>query len=259
MTELNLTAPRSWKELSAKQLTYISWLMTQKQLSPEELHAFAFVRFTGIRIVHEKDGYCLCRHKGRFFTLSPEQILSFSRQFAWLTSGIGEITPIPELNGYRHQDCRLRGLPFAQYLACENYYQAYIFTKDEIFLNCLIASFYLSEEKFDDGKTAEFSKTFAKIPFHIRHTVFLWFYGLKSVFQENFPNFFQKIETILEDEKPQAPNMRKQIDNMIRTLTGGDVTKTKAIYTVDTWAALAELDAKALEYKELERRIKKKQ
>jgi hypothetical protein len=52
--------------------------------------------------------------------------------------------------------------------------------------------------------------------------------------------------------------MRKQIDNMIRTLTGGDVTKTEAIYTVDTWTALAELDAKALEYKELERRIKKK-
>jgi hypothetical protein len=33
--------------------------------------------------------------------------------------------PVTKLKGYKHPDCRLRGLPFAQYLACENQYQAF--------------------------------------------------------------------------------------------------------------------------------------
>jgi hypothetical protein len=255
-TTVNLSAPRSWKELSAKQLVYVSWLMTHKPLTKEELHTYAFVRFSGIQVFHEHGGYWLCYYGNRYFTLSPEQALSFSRKFSWLTDAIGEVTPVPTLAGIAHQEPRLRGLPFIQYLACENYYQAFIHTKDEKFLNCLIASFYLGDEKFDDSRTAERAENFRKISFHVRHTVFLWYYGLKSVFQTNFPYFFQKSESIA-DAEPQAPNMREHINNMVRALTGGDVTKTEAIYQTETWTALAELNAKARENKELEARMKR--
>jgi hypothetical protein len=255
--ELHLTAPRSWKELTPKQMVYVSWLMTRRQLTPEEIRAYAFVRFTGIRVLHKTAGYWSCHYRKRFFTLSPEQVLSFTRQFAWLTSGISEVTPLPRLKGIAHQDLRLRDLPFVQYLACENYYQAFIHTKDEKYLNRLIASFYLGDEKFDDSQTPERAERFRTLPFHVRNTVFLWYYGLKSVFQTHFPCLFQKVKCILEDEEPQAPDMRGQINSMIRALTGGDVTKTKAIYRTETWAALAELDARALEYREMEARMKK--
>jgi hypothetical protein len=255
-TAVELTAPRSWKELSAKQLVYISWLMTHRQLSKEELHTYAFIRFSAIRVIHEYSGYWLCYHQKRFFTLSPERMLSFSQRFSWLTDTIGEITPLPKLAGISHQEPRLRGLPFIQYIACENYYQAYIHTREEKFLNCLIASFYLGDEKFNDSLTRERSKRFQKLPFHVRHTVFLWYYGLKSVFQTHFPHFFQKSEPII-DEEPHAPNMREHISSMIRALTGGDVTKTEPVYQTDTWTALAELEAKAREYKELEARMKR--
>ncbi|MDR2086836.1 MAG: hypothetical protein LBP72_06635 [Dysgonamonadaceae bacterium] len=254
--ELDLTAPRSWKELSPGQLIYISWLMTSRQLTKEELHTCAFVRFTGIQVLHKKAGYWLCYHRKRYFTLSPEQALFFCRKFAWLTDSIGEVTPLPKLKGVAHHDARLRGLPFIQYISCESYYQAFIHTKDEKYLNCLIASFYLGEEKFDDRLTQERAVRFQKLPFHIRHTVFLWYYGLKSVFQTQFPYLFQKVEYAAEEE-PQAPDMRGQINSMVRSLTGGDITKTDAIYQIDTWTALAELNAKALEYKEMENRMKK--
>ncbi len=255
--ELNLTAPKSWKELSAKHLTYISYLMTNGQITPAELHAFAFVRFTGIRVLKEIDGGWICKYKKHRFELNPEQVTSFCRQLSWLTDNISEIVPIPELAGRKHSESRLRGCPLKQYLACENYYQAYIFTKEEKYLNCLIAAFYTNGKAFNDGKTLAESKCFEKLPFHIRNTVFLWYYGLKSVLQKNFPHFLQKVETILEDEEPQAPNMRDIIKNMIRALNGGDVTKTNQIYEINTWEALAELDAKALENQEMERRMSK--
>jgi hypothetical protein len=256
--EVRLSAPKSWKELSAGQLVYISWLMTHTQLSKEELHAYAFVRFTGIKVEHNcPDGRWLCCFKDRRFTLSPEQALSLCRQFSWLTGSIGEVTPLPKLAGVARQDVRLRGLPLIQYIACENYYQAFIHSGDEQHLNCLIASFYLGNEKFNDALTAERSSRFRNLPFHIRYTVFLWYYGLKTVFQRHFPYFFQKTEPVPEDGEPQAPNMREHIDNMLRALTGGDVTKTEAVYQTETWTAFAELNAKAREYRELEARMKR--
>lgn len=256
--ELNLTVPTCWKQLNEKQLIYISWLLVQNSYKAHEIHAFAFVRLTGIKVIfNRKDDSFYCRYKKQNFSLTKEQVTSFSRQFEWITSGVTEVTPIAKLEGRTHEDPRLRGIPFAQYLACENYYQAYIFTKDEKYLNYLIATFYQGNKSFDDHKTIKRAEGFRKLPFHVRHTVFLWFYGLKSVLQKEFPFFFQKVESILEDEEPQAPNMRAQIDNMIRSLTGGDVTKVDAIYKIETWTALSELNAKAKEYQDLERRTKK--
>jgi hypothetical protein len=229
-----------------------------RQITQAELHAYAFVRLTGIKVhTRHESGYWLCEHKKRFFTLSPEQVHAFSRQFSWLTSGIGEVNPLPEIGGKTHVDVRLRECPLKQYLACENYYQAYLFTKDTDWLCRLAAAFYTSGNTFNDNEAFRQATDFQKIPFHILHTVFLWYYGLKSVMQTRFPNFFQKVETILEEDEPQAPDMLKQINNIVRTLSGGDVTKTEAVYNTETWAALAELDAKALEYKELERRMNK--
>jgi hypothetical protein len=258
--EHNLTAPKSWKELTEKQLIYISWLMTSRQLTMAELQTYAFVRLTGIRVRHQHSGYWLCEHGKRCFTLSPEQILSFSRQFQWLTTGIGEISPLAKLKGWSHVNNRLEDTPLKQYLACENNYQAYIHTKNPVYLRRLAACFYRPPYALDfsDAAAIENSDWFRRVPFHIMHTVFLWYYGLKSVLHQNFPYFLQKVETILEDEKPEAPNMREQINNIIRALSGGDVTKTGAIMDTETWTALAELNAKAREYRELSERYKVK-
>jgi hypothetical protein len=257
MEELNLAAPQSWKELSPRRLAYVSFLMTRRQLTATELQAYAFFRLAGVKVHQETGGYRLCSFRGRFFTLSPEQALSFSRKFSWLTSGVTEVTPLPRLKGIAHHDPRLYGCPFVQYLACENYYQAFIHTRDERYLDCLVASFYLGDEKFNDGRTLELSRHFHALPFHIRHTVFLWYYGLKSVFHSHFPHFFQKAENA-PGEEPPAPDMRRQSNSLVRALTGGDITKTDAVYQIDTWTALAELDAKAHEYREMEQRIKKR-
>jgi len=254
-TELHLRAPQSWAELSARQLKYVSWLLTRCTLTPAELQAYAFVRFTGLRIESRQGGQWICSYRQQLFTLSPEQALAFSRKMDFLTSGIGEIVPLPRMAGKTHVDPRLCGTPFKQYLACENYYQAYLFTKNADWLGRLAACFYSGGRKFNDAETQTSARRFNKQPPHLLYTAFLWYYGLKTVLQTHFPYFFQKTETILEDEEPQALDMRGQIHQMLRALTGGDVAKTEAVYNAETWTALAELNAKAMENKELENRI----
>lgn len=253
---INLTAPRYWNELNEKQLIYASWLLTQGNMSEPEIWAYAFVRFTGLKVVVALDNDSAIYKKGRQrLTLTTEEVYNFARQFKYLTEGVQEIVPLKRLRRLPASDSRLRGATFAQYLACENNYQAYIFTKDEKYLNRLCACFYF-KGSFDDGKTVVLSKKFARLPIHVRQITFLWFTGLKKVLIKQFPNYFVQVD-IEEGEEPQAPNMRKQIENIMRTLSGSDVTKVDSIYKVETWTALAELDAKAHEYKVMQSRMKK--
>lgn len=253
---INLTAPRYWNELNEKQLKYASWLLQQGGMSEVQIWTYAFVRFTGLKVVLTYgDDMAIYKKKRKRFILSSEQTHTFAKQFKFLTTGIEEINPLKKMARLRASDSRLRGVPFAQYLACENYYQAYIFTQKEEYLNKLCASFYL-KGAFDDAHTEKMAKRFRKVPIHVRHTVFLWFSGLKKVLRAQFKNYFVEVG-LAEDETPAAPNMRKQIEQIMRTLSGGDVTKVKDIYHVETWTALAELDAKAHEYRIMQSKMKK--
>lgn len=252
---IELIAPISWKLLNEKQLLYASWLLSTGDLTAEEIWTYAFIRFTGVKVKYNGlQGVSLSYNKKRF-PLDPQECLSLARQFQFLTSGIDEITPVKKMAGACCSDSRLRGARLSQYLACENYYQAFIFKKNPEFLNKLCACFYFKGE-FNDRKTEKRSRKFARLPFHVRYTVFLWFSGLKKVLKNHFPNYFIEME-MDERESPTPPNMRKQIEQMLRALSGGDVTKVNEIYSVDTWIALAELDAKALEYKVMKQKMKK--
>lgn len=252
---IELTAPKSWKELNPKQLQYAAWLLSLSNITEEEIWTYAFVRFSKIKLKRKNGNEYIFKYKKQQFFLTDEEVLSFAKQFCYLTSGIDEITPLPKLARLRHSDARLRGCNLSQYLAIENYYQAFIFTKKEEFLNNLCTAFYIKGD-FDDTKTAKRARSFAKLPFHSRYTVFLWFSGLKKVLKNHFPNYFVEMEAD-PDQEPTPPNMRKQIEQMMRALSGGDVTKVNAIYGVETWTALAELDAKALEYKIMKSKMKK--
>jgi len=252
---IQLTAPTKWKDLNEKQLIYASWLLSTGDLTAEEIWTYAFIRFTGVKVrYHGLQGVRLSYKKKRF-TLDPQECLSFARQFQYLTAGIDEIIPLRKLAGSIGSDPRLRGAPLSQYLACENYYQAFLFKKNPDFLNKLCACFYTKDD-FNDGRTEKHARKFAKLPFHVRYTVFLWFSGLKKVLKNHFPNYFIEME-VEESDSPSPPNMRKQIEQMLRALSGGDVTKVSEIYSVDTWTALAELDAKAHEYKVMKQKMKK--
>lgn len=252
---IELTAPKSWLELNENQLLYASWLLSTGDLTAEEIWTYAFIRFSNIKVKNQNEAGVIFKKNKSLFLLEDQEVLSFAKQFKFLTSGIDEIVPPAKMGGLKRSDVRLRNTPLNQYLACDNYYQAFIFKKNPEFLNKLCASFYIKGE-FNDSITEKRARKFAKLPFHVRYTTFLWFSGLKKVLKKNFPNYFIEMETG-EGETPTPPNMRKQIEQIMRALSDGDVTKIDKIYSVDTWSALAELDAKAHEYNVMKSKMKK--
>jgi len=252
---LELTAPMSWKCLNEDQFLYASWLLSTGNLTVEEIWTYAFIRFTKLNVRRFELDKVYLSYKNERFSLEAQECLSFAKRFSYLTSGIDEVLPLRKMKGFQRSDPRLRNTPLTQYLACENYYQAFIFKKNPEFLNMLCACLYF-KGKFNDANTPRLARKFAKLPFHVRYTVFLWFSGFKKVLKKEFPNYFVEME-VSEDETPTPPNMRKQIEQMLRALSGGDVTKVSDIYNVDTWTALGELDSKALEYKIMKQKMKK--
>ena len=78
----------------------------------------------------------------------------------------------------------------------------------------------------------------------------------------DIPHFLQPAasvssENLLEQGAPLGQRLQEAMNAQIRALTKGDITKEKQVLSMDTWRALAELDAQAKEYEELKRQYGK--
>ena len=61
----------------------------------------------------------------------------------------------------------------------------------------------------------------------------------------------------LEQGAPLGRRLQEAMNAQIRALTKGDITKEREVLSMDTWRALAELDAQAKEYEELKKQYGK--
>lgn len=254
MKKIELTIPSDWKSLSEKQLLFYSFLLLNGN-SETELLTKCFCRFAGITVDKTTiPGTWVCTKKKEVFLLHDWEMVDFMHRLDFLINGIKEITPLRKLAGCSHVNARLQGTSFKHYLACENYYQAFVHTKNEHYLHCLAAAFYTGEKPFNDAETARRAAKFKKADPEKLYTVLMWYAGLKEVLSHFFPHFFERK---MEDNTTEQPvNMRDQINGMLRALHGGDITKLEAVQETETWQALAELDAKAREAKEMEKQMK---
>lgn len=83
--------------------------------------------------------------------------------------------------------------------------------------------------------------------------VFLWFMFVKQNFSTSFPHLFKSAS-----DSGESYDRREATDAQIRALTGGDITKEQLIREADVWRALTELDAKAREAEELDKKLNQK-
>ena len=92
--------------------------------------------------------------------------------------------------------------------------------------------------------------------------IFYWFASLKELFSRTFPSFLRPAgsmtsENLLEQGAPLGRRLQEAMNAQIRALTKGDITKEREVLSMDTWRALAELDAQAKEYEELKKQYGK--
>ena len=246
---LQLHAPHSWSELTQAQLRYVLTLLTQNW-SEWQGRTYLFSRFCGVKILNEKKEGWLCEvvlqsgDKHRFF-LQLWQIYSFCGVFDYVFDSSGADNRLDHIGSYKAVDVDLHGLPFANYIAADNYYQQYLSsdkTSDEPLCE-MARCLYLTDEGQEPKRI--------KCKPEEAIGVFLWFMHVKTVFSEAFPHLFKPAGDCGEYDA------RAAMDAQIRALTGGDITKEEQIEKSDVWRALTELDAKAREAEELNEKINK--
>lgn len=129
---------------------------------------------------------------------------------------------------------QLHNVSFRDYVKIENLYQGFLRTNDMRDIAKLAALLYPG---FNPDKDTLLS--------YETLSILHWLVQLKSMFALTFKNFFSPA-----GGKDEAPNMVDVLNNEIRALTQGDVTKEAEILEIDCWRALTELDFKAKEAEE---------
>lgn len=232
--ELNFKFPKSWQELSQKQLKSVFvFLSAYPEIAALVKIACYFSNLVIVRKVD--DGLFSCRlatEQGvHTVTISSVEMVAMTDAFEWVKEP-GEVPVLlGNLYGNTAIDTALHGVPFETYLMLENLFQGYLMSNDEKAV-CEMASLVYP------GETIKVLK-----PFEV-FALCLWFTQLKAMFSSSFPNFFKPVSG------SSAVSMVDVMHAEIRALTGGDITKTSLVLEADTWVALAELDAKAREAEE---------
>ena len=235
---LCVSVPTAWHELTEPQLLYILRLLVEG-VPPDSVEVYAFLRFAGLGVVRAEGDCLIVRKGGRLFPLSRRDVVLGAMALDF----IHEPPPVPQRparwRGVAAVDAELHGVPFGEYLQIENYMQRYLQQPEDGLLYAMARLLY-------PGLTREAQ------PKVFRYLIIHWLMGLKMLFARLYPDLFRPAPA--EDG---LPDLREMMLAQIRALTAGDVTKEHGVLNVDTWTALAELNAKAREAKELERIYKK--
>ena len=154
---LNITAPKSWRELSQDELRYTLFLLTRFQ-EPLTVKTYLFCRLAGIEIIkHTRTGWkcsVLCRVDGKsspkrkVIYLETEIVLSLLSQFDFI-DGFDNFQPLQAISGLKAV-ISIRKITFQDYLFAEKYYQLYLMHKDDRFLQQLGYILYRNDSDIRD-------------------------------------------------------------------------------------------------------------
>ena len=247
--EIRLRIPRQMDQLTGKQLVFISRLFMQKYTETEFL-VKALLYLSGMRLANrepEPDGARWYTVPGRRkpFLLDADQLAMMANNCRYLLEP-GEIKPLKWLKGARALHYRLYNASFDEYLMAENYYFAFVETRKEEHLDNLISVLYRHPwHRWDASLIRRRARKFRNLDYAIKNTVFMWYIGFRALVPKRCPELFSGKKT----SKPFSA--RNYINGMIHQLNNGDITLTKKLLKQSAWAALDELEQRALQANEL--------
>jgi len=243
--ELRITIPIKLGELSANQLKYIALLYLQ-EYPKDEFLLKALLKITGLKLLKEvKDepGAWWFRHKSvkRPFILYADQLAEMNKKVDFLLNP-DEVHPLRWIGLAKARHFRLYNATFEEYLMSENYYFAYVQTKDEQHLDNLIACLYRAPwKRWDAEKIQSRAKRFSRVRPEMKYTVFLWYIGFRAYVPK-------RCKALFSGKKSTRPfNVREYINGMIHQLNNGDITLKPVLLRRPVWDALDELEQRAIE------------
>ena len=183
--------------------------------------------------------------------MNLQEIMFFAKKMEWITKSQIGMQPV-KCGRYQPVDKWLRDTTFIQYVDAENYYQAYIHTKNIDFLHKMMAVLYQPAKRYNDLKVKPLAAYFKRRPELEKHLALMWMVAVKSYFSRKFTYLFAK-EPAGEEEEETFPDMAEIINNQLRILTSGDITKRIQVLDANTIDALGELNEKCREYEQLKK------
>ena len=244
------SVPKGWGGLTPEDVHFclrLLWLYNGFADWQERVQVAAFVHFCNIEVMNRTDQGWLCRERrhGATFILDPDQLPWLMDHVAWVTETEKMAARIEQVGNYKAVDFELQELPFGKYLEAENNFQSYLQSKKE---SCLVELARILYQVPEGGEAPGMKD-------EILIGAFLWFNAVKQLLGQQFSHFLKPTSGKQEDitQEKLIENTRAQI----RLLTKGDVTKQRYVLEeTDTWTALTELDALAMDAEEIKRKQK---
>lgn len=233
---IDLDLPTSWQDMSAEDI--VVWAKLATALPPNRAKIYYILHLLKLGHINITYAGLLVSpiDKNVYAILSPEQVAVAIEELDFLDNYPTMVIDVPKLGCWTVESTDLQGVEFRYYLMAENYFQAYLQTRDKSALLHLIET--ISGK--DENDVAELEPW-------VEYLTVLWYTSVKGLFASLFPDLFKSSAS---GEPPTSEDMRQAMDAQIRALTGGDITKENLILSADTWRALTELNAKAREANE---------
>lgn len=248
---LNFHFPKCWQELTQKQLKAVLVFLSAYDKTTALLRITLY--FANMVIVEKKGATAKCRvvtDKGIMsVNLTADDMLALTEAMQWVMEPGAYPVLLDELGGRKAIDKFLHGVPFETYIMLDNLYQGYLMSQNPEAIVEMANYVYKEPAAVDDGDwdyEAPVERISVLKPYELFSMV-QWYTQLKALFIKEFGNFFKRANG------GTTPSVRDAMNAQIRALTGGDVTKEEQILAIDTWRALTELDAKALEAEEFKK------
>ena len=255
MKKLDLFIPRSWSDLSDRQLLFVYRLIAL-DVDSATLKMRCLMKWNGLHFIRSVGNVSRFRASSRRHAAQPRAFLISSLQLAETIGELGWMDSIPRrpvrlshIGKAAARSADLSEVPFEQFLILENLYQGYLHTKDKSLLLQMATVLYPGLSR---------GRAVTRRPLHratIEVCVFYWYSALKQYLADAFPHFFRPLtDSSALGQVPVGQRLREAMNAQIRALTKGDVTKEQQVLSLDTLRALTELDAQAREYEEIKRK-----
>lgn len=240
---LDVTLPTSWGELSDEQLRIVYDTLSV-EASAAGIAGILFFALSGLSLKGSDNGHYIVSDGERLMRIDVDDLGMLTRTLSWVNSLPERPVRLASIGESQAVNADLSGVPFDVYLYCENLYQGYLMTKNADLLTQMLSKLY----KPSPTSVGEAEQTM----------MFYWWASLKEHLSKMFPNFFGGSgDGNLLGNVATPATVRASMNNQIRALTKGDITKEAQVLAMDVWRALTELDAQAKEYDELKRLYKK--
>lgn len=240
--KVSIVVPKSWQELTDRQLYYIYNLFADNLSSPQ-IKTFCLMKWGKLNVVcRYGDGYMLRQGKTKF-VVSAELLADAIHALDWIDELPSSPIRISVIGKAKAVDGSFMGVPLNKFLYCDNLYQGYLETQNHSLLAQMAEVLY-DKEGINVNQAEKIS-------------IFYWWAALKLLLSRSFPTFLQPMPVDMDnllDDRNIGKKLQEAMNAQIRALTKGDITKEQDVLAMDTWRAMTELEAQAKEYEEIRRK-----